>query len=96
MVSIKKIKVFAAMISLKLLYMVSVTLLLPSEWLLWDFDKNINWGFLIVELIPFIVASCVYCYRYSADSSYTFISTILFVMAFIPANSTLSLCGYDC
>lgn len=95
MVSVKKIKVAIAMLVLKLLYMASITLLLPSEWLIFDFDRDINWDYLFIEMIPFSLATYFYCSRYRSNSDYSFISTLVFIMAFIPANSVLSLCGYN-
>lgn len=90
-----KIRMFFEMIILKALYIYVVSLLLPWKWELWSFDKNINYNNIYIEAIPFLIVLCVYLAFYRRNTCLSFLSTLLFIMYFIPNNSCLTLSSYD-
>ena len=87
----KQLKTFMIAFVLKLLYEISIQLLLPERYLLWSFNKNINWENLIIEMSIFLLVSLYFCMNFCDISPFNFFSTILFVMYFIPTNSSLVL-----
>lgn len=70
-----------------------VSLMLPEDYMLWSFDKHINYNYLPIELIPFVCGMTIYL-KYFRHNAYTVFSTFYFLMSFIPANSSLSLSNY--
>ena len=86
---------FFEMIILKVLYIYVFSVFLPDKWELWSVDKNINYFNALIEFIPFLLILVIYLYTYKRGSSLSFLSTLLFVMYFIPNNSCLTLSCYD-
>ena len=77
----------------KFLYMFSVALMLPDQYLIWTFYKNINLLYACIEMVPFILGLLVLILGYKPNSVYSFSALLMFIMYFIPANSGLSLSG---
>lgn len=75
---------------LKLTYIYMVIKLLPEDYMLWSFRKDIHVSNIVFELLPFSIALFIYLrmYRHNAISVFC---TMLFMVAFIPANSGLTL-----
>lgn len=90
-----KIFMFFALLAIKLLYLFSVEALLPNFYLAWSFDKNVNFDYLYIELIVFAIVSLIYLHYYKRNCSYSFLSTLLFIMFFVPVNSGLVLSNND-
>ena len=80
---------------IKIFYMVSVDLMLPQEWLMWSFNKDINWIYLPLELLVFFVVAAIYLRTQKTNTIYSFLATAIFLVFFIPNNSVLVLSGYD-
>ena len=80
----------------KAVYIFSIALLLPEYWsgVYW-FDKDIQLGNIIYELVPFVVCCLIYIYYFRKDNPITFFSTLLFCIYVIPQNSTMVLSNYD-
>ena len=76
---------------LKILYELSVQLLLSERYLLWSFNKEINWQNIIFELVFFVIGALIYIVHFDGKSSYCFFLTLLFVLYYIPTNSTMVL-----
>lgn len=94
-ISKKQLKLFVLLVVIKILYEVCICIMLPERYLLWSFEKNINWDYLVWELPIFLLISLYYCQRYDDISSYSYITTLLFLFYFIPTNSALVLSGVD-
>lgn len=75
---------------LKLMYIYMVIKLLPTDYMLWSFRKNVNVDNIVYELFPFGAALFIYLRMYRRNAISAF-STMLFMVAFIPANSGLTL-----
>lgn len=90
-----KINMFFEMIILKVLYIYVISVYLPDMWELWSVDKNINYYNVFIEFIPFLSILIIYLYTYKRGSGLSFLSTLLFVMYFIPNNSCLTISCYD-
>lgn len=90
-----KLTMFIEMVLLKYLYMISISLMLSDNYLIWSFDKHVDMFYSFIELVPFIVCLLIYLHGYRANSAYSFFSTLLFIMFFIPSNSGLSLSAND-
>lgn len=90
-----KLRMFLELILLKYLYMISISLMLQDSYLIWPFDKNIDFFLSLIELIPFTVCLVAFLHFYRRDSAYSFFSTLLFIVYYIPTNSGLSMSGND-
>lgn len=93
--SIIKLKLLLEMIVIKVLYMVSVDLMLPNQYVIWSFNKTVDYSYVLVEIIPFMFCYYAYIRNYKRGSQYSFFSTLLFILFYIPTNSGLTLSGND-
>jgi hypothetical protein len=84
-----------AMIFLKIMYVISIDLFLPEMTNLWAFNKSVDLPLVILEMPVFLVVLYVYMGTLKTGSLYGCISTMLFIMYFIPNNSGLSLSSYE-
>lgn len=90
-----KYKYVAFIIFLKVLYIVLNILLLPEEWVGFDFDRNIQIDNIFLEFVVLIVLLSVYLKYLKPGHPISFALTILFCMYVIPSNSCLVLSGYS-
>ena len=81
-------------IVLKILYIITIALMLPDKYLIWSFDKKVDLTLILIELIPFTICLFLYLKLYEGHVFISFFSTIVFMMTFIPSNSVLSLSRY--
>ena len=79
----------------KILYMAVITFGLPDSYELWDFCKDINWYYLPIELVFFALASGIIYKECNTNNPYGLFSILTFIIAYIPANSCLSMSNYD-
>lgn len=82
-------------IVLKILYIITIALMLPDKYLIWSFDKKVDLALILIELIPFTICLFLYLKLYEGHVFISFFSTIVFMMTFIPSNSVLSLSRYN-
>lgn len=87
----KQIKIFFMLLLTKIVYEIVIYLLLPENYLLWSFEKNINWGYLLVEIPVFCIAGVILCINFNDISPLNFFVTMIFELYFIPTNSSLVL-----
>lgn len=80
---------------LKFLYIAACVLMLPDEWLIWDFGKNVNMAYLLIELVPFFLCLILLMMNYIEKNVYSLAALLLFSFYFIPANSSMALSGVD-
>lgn len=90
-----KFAIFSSLCLIKILYVVLITLMLPEQWELWDFNKCITVQNVCFEIIPFFIGTGVFLYYFVNESTYSFFLTIFFVIYFIPNNSTMVLSNYE-
>lgn len=83
-------KIGTLLFLLKLLYVFMIIQLLPRDYMLWSFRKNVNVNYVWLEMLPFSLGLFIYLKTFRHNAYCVFI-TILFMMAFIPANSGLCL-----
>ena len=91
----KKFKYIALIIMIKALYVILNVLLLPEEWVNFDFDRDIQLHYLCVELLVLVPLISVYIKYLNPGHSISFALTILFCMYIIPSNSCLVLSNYN-
>lgn len=87
----KSLKILFCFIAIKVVYMLCIDLMLPTMYEIWDYSKYVDWTYSLVELIPLLVAFFIGFRHYTGNNAYNVISLLVFVMAYIPANSGLSL-----
>ena len=85
----------AGMLAIKLIYILTTSLMLPDINLLWPYDKNICLDNIVFELIPFLAAVLIYVYLYRRGNMYSYFTSVFFIIFFIPVNSSLSLSSYE-
>lgn len=89
------LKILVYLILIKVLYMLSISLMLPDKYELWSYNKNVDWFYFVIELLVLIAVYILAFRHFDWDSMYALVILIIFVMAYIPANSGLSLSGQD-
>lgn len=87
----ENIDICACMIIIKILYIISVALLLPDTNMLWSFDKEVVYSNFSFELIPFLSGLYIFYKSYYKNNPYTYCLTLFFIIFFIPINSGLVL-----
>lgn len=95
MVSKGAFKVGFGLILIKILYIATTASMLPQNYLIWPFDKRVALNLIFFELIPFFVCLFIFMLAFQSSDLICFFSAMLFIVAFIPSNSTLSLSGYS-
>lgn len=83
------------LVIVKVLYIWLVIVALPEVNMRWSFDKNINLENICFEIIPFLVGVYTFMRGFYKSNAYTFMSTLVFITLFIPANSGLVLSSND-
>lgn len=91
----KNLKLLLCFIAFKAIYMLCIDLMLPTRYEIWDYSKCVDWTYFLIELIPLLVAFFVGFMHYTGNNAFSVISLLVFVMAYIPANSGLSLSNQD-
>lgn len=86
-----RLKMGFLLLLLKVLYMAAINEMLPYDYMLWTYNKNVDFYKVIFELIPFFICEFFVLHRYKEDDAFSFFSILLFAVFFIPANSGLSL-----
>lgn len=89
-----KKSVLLFLIIAKILYFIVNLILLPDDWKIFAFDRNIHETNLIFEFVVFGIETFLYLTYYRQGNPVSFLSTLLMCFYVIPMNSTLSLSNY--
>lgn len=89
------IKYGSLLLVIKILYICSVALMLPDDYLLWTYDKSIQVSNIIIEIVPFFICLLLLINYCKYNNIYSFFLVCFFVLFYIPQNSTLSVNGYS-
>lgn len=81
------------LLTIKILYIISIDMMLSDNYMLWSFNKDIDYFYIIIELLPFFVCEYLVLHRYEKGDAHSFFGVLLFIIFFIPANSGLSVSG---
>lgn len=90
-----KFLILLYLLVIKIMYMASITWLLPTRYEIWDYGKNVCWDYIFIEIPILFIAFLLGFRNYRGDSSLGLISLLICTLAYIPANSGLSLSGQD-
>lgn len=82
-------------IIVKVLYVYLNVLMLPQEWTIYDFDRNIHLDNLIYEIVPFVLCLVAYLVYLKPGHPISFAITIFFCLYVIPSNSCMVLSDYS-
>lgn len=83
------------LIVVKVLYTYLCILMLPENWLSFDFDRNINLENIFFEVIPFCLCLYAYLKFVSPGNPISFALSIFFCLYVIPSNCCMSISGYS-
>ena len=75
--------------------MICIDLMLPNRYELWSYNKNVDWYYSIFEVIILLLVFVVAFWHFDWESMYSLVILLIFLMAYVPANSGLSLSGQD-
>ncbi len=69
--------------------------MLPDDWVAYDFDRDINLGNIIYEILPF--CACIYAFirYYKPGNPISFALSVYFCLYVIPSNSCMSVSNYS-
>ena len=80
-----------SLLVIKVLYALIIDKMLPYDYMLWTYNKDVDLWKMLVELFPFFLSEYFVLRRYEQGDAYSFFTILLFIVSFIPANSGLSL-----
>ena len=88
-------KYIIGLLLVKFLYVYLNVLMLPDDWISFNFDRDIHLENVLIEIVSLAIAMGVYLKYLRPGHPLSFVATVFFCMYLIPANSSMSLSNYD-
>lgn len=85
-----KFKISIYLVLIKALYILTCSEMLSDDWHGFSFGVSVDFSRIWIEILPFIIGMRIYLNSYKCNAV-SFFCTMVFVMAFIPANSGLTI-----